>query len=312
MEFVGRRAGGIGSRPRLTVMRLLPLLLVAVAGALLVRDTSGPAATPGPAEPAAAVAAFAKVPLGFAPNRGQSDPATLFEAKGPGYAFGFSRAGCRSSSARASGPPACGFASWTAAPGRASSRSAACRARSTTSAARPPATHTGLPSFAELRYREVWPGIDMYARGERGALKYEFHIRPGADPGRHRPRVRWRPGARDPPDGGLRVHTELGSASDRPPVSYQVVDGKRVPVRSNFALRRRLRLRLRRGQPRLGPAASHRPRVSSTPPTWASRRSAAATSRSTLRATLIWPARRSRRTSPPHPDPYDTTIRCQP
>jgi hypothetical protein len=38
----------------------------------------------------------------------------------------------------------------------------------------------GLPTYGELVYRELWPGIDMAVRGAEGRLKYEFVVRPGA------------------------------------------------------------------------------------------------------------------------------------
>ena len=46
--------------------------------------------------------------------------------------------------------------------------------------------HTNLPTYGELTYRELWPGIDMVFRGSAGKLKYEFHVKPGADPSRIR------------------------------------------------------------------------------------------------------------------------------
>jgi hypothetical protein len=40
----------------------------------------------------------------------------------------------------------------------------------------------GLPTYGELVYRELWPGVDMVFRGAGGKLEYEFFLRPGADP----------------------------------------------------------------------------------------------------------------------------------
>ena len=38
----------------------------------------------------------------------------------------------------------------------------------------------GLPQYRGVVYRDLWPGIDMKLRTDSGALKYEFHVRPGA------------------------------------------------------------------------------------------------------------------------------------
>lgn len=43
----------------------------------------------------------------------------------------------------------------------------------------PAAWRTGLPTFAEVWYRDLWPGIDLVFRGIM-APKSEFHVRPGA------------------------------------------------------------------------------------------------------------------------------------
>ncbi|NHJ14965.1 MAG: hypothetical protein EAX95_14890 [Candidatus Thorarchaeota archaeon] len=42
---------------------------------------------------------------------------------------------------------------------------------------------TGLQDFAELRYREIYPGIDLVYRIDGGSLKYEFVVAPGGGPG---------------------------------------------------------------------------------------------------------------------------------
>src|SRR2546425_651806 len=40
-----------------------------------------------------------------------------------------------------------------------------------------------VPSFGEIIYRELYPGIDLSYGSENGRLKSEFHVRSGADPG---------------------------------------------------------------------------------------------------------------------------------
>ena len=44
----------------------------------------------------------------------------------------------------------------------------------------PQAGSRGLSQYREVVYRDLWPGIDMKLRDDSGALKYEFHVRPGA------------------------------------------------------------------------------------------------------------------------------------
>jgi hypothetical protein len=95
----------------------------------------------------------------------------------------------------------------------------------------------GLPTYRELTYRELWPGIDLVFRGRGGTLKYEFHVAPGADVRAiglaYRGAERLSLGS----GGGLLVHTALGTLTDARPVSYQRRKGRRIAVESRYALR---------------------------------------------------------------------------
>ena len=42
--------------------------------------------------------------------------------------------------------------------------------------------HIGVPNYARVRYREVYPGIDLAYHGDRRKLEYDFIVSPGADP----------------------------------------------------------------------------------------------------------------------------------
>jgi len=59
---------------------------------------------------------------------------------------------------------------------------------------------TDVPTYGEIVYANVWPGIDVAFRGDSGQLKYEFRLRPGARPeataGTPRPAARARGGSR--------------------------------------------------------------------------------------------------------------------
>jgi Beta-propeller repeat/Domain of unknown function DUF11 len=42
--------------------------------------------------------------------------------------------------------------------------------------------HSGIPQFARVRYRDVYPGIDLVYYGNQGRLEYDFEVAPGSDP----------------------------------------------------------------------------------------------------------------------------------
>ena len=103
----------------------------------------------------------------------------------------------------------------------------------------PAERRTGLRTYERVVYRNLWPGVDMVFAGQNGELKYEFLVRPGA---RVRDiRLAYGGAKRLSLDrqGNLRIDTSLGVLADARPLSYQLVAGKRKPVRSSFALDRR-------------------------------------------------------------------------
>ena len=75
---------------------------------------------------------------------------------------------------------------------------------------------TGLPTFSKVVYKELWPGIDLVYRGMDNKLKYEFVVKPGADPGNIRLGYRGVTEASVTDSGGLRVETPAGSFEDSP------------------------------------------------------------------------------------------------
>lgn len=47
---------------------------------------------------------------------------------------------------------------------------------------RPSRWRTGIPSYARVRYRNVYPGIDLIFYGKQRQLEFDFLVAPGADP----------------------------------------------------------------------------------------------------------------------------------
>jgi hypothetical protein len=89
---------------------------------------------------------------------------------------------------------------------------------------------TGAATWRRIRYRDLWPGIDLAYSGGPGELKYEFTVAPGADPSRIRLGYRGAERTRLGAGGDVEVTTGLGSFVDAAPVAWQEVDGSRVPV----------------------------------------------------------------------------------
>jgi hypothetical protein len=175
------------------------------------------------------------VPLAFVPNAGQSDPSVRFEARGAGV-------GIRLTDTRAM------LALERGRRGHALElRFAGANRQPRVEGIDPQPGRVNyigrgggqadLPSYGGVIYRDLWPGIDMVLRSGDGRLKYEFHVAPGADSARIRLAYR---GARRlslASGGALRIGTSLGTLHDQRPVSWQTIDGARVPVGSRYAVR---------------------------------------------------------------------------
>jgi beta-propeller repeat-containing protein/thrombospondin type 3 repeat protein len=226
--------GTLALKEHLPFAGLLTLALMSVAAiSSSVPDTS----TDGPAEATKRGRAnLARVPLSFVPNHGQTDSRVRFEAPGPGVHVYVTEAKVVLALNRGNDGHALELRFPGANPhpriepislrqGRVSYLG---RGRA----------HAGLPTYGGVEYRELWPGIDLALRGERGKLKYEFLLSPGADPSRIRLAYAGADQVSLSSGGALQVGTSLGTVRDAPPRSWQTVGGERQAVPSRYRLGR--------------------------------------------------------------------------
>ena len=241
---------------RLMRMRLrfrslgLALLSVTAAGVLL---QIGPAeasskkarGSTASATKQQALAAYGKLPLSFTANAGQTDARVRYSAQGAGFSVFLTRREAMLSLQRP-GKQRRGRGVALALRFLGSNRNVAIRGerpgpgRVNYLLGNDPAKwRTGLRTYERVVYRNLWPGVDMVFAGQNGELKYEFLVRPGARVGDIRLAYRGAKRLSLDRQGNLRIGTSLGVLTDTRPVSYQLVAGRRVPVRSSFALHRR-------------------------------------------------------------------------
>ncbi len=95
---------------------------------------------------------------------------------------------------------------------------------------------TAIPTYRQVAYLDLWPGIDLVYTAEAGEVKQTFVVRPGADPDRIRLAWRGATGVAADAAGALVVTTPAGSFTDAPPVAYQPSGGKRAPVAAAYAV----------------------------------------------------------------------------
>jgi len=179
-----------------------------------------------------AVTAGPNVPVFFAANQGQAPRAVRFVAKGSGLTAYFLRNEIQfhargmwiqvqfegaSSAVRVEGSsPLPGRANFLI--GEASH------------------WHRDVPTFGAVRYRHLYPGIDMIYGGEGARLKSEFVLAPGADPSLIRIHYG---GAGTPaaePDGSLSIAVGEQRLGEAAPYIYQERNGVKTPVEGRYAI----------------------------------------------------------------------------
>ncbi|MCL6600113.1 MAG: SBBP repeat-containing protein, partial [Alicyclobacillus macrosporangiidus] len=95
---------------------------------------------------------------------------------------------------------------------------------------------TDLPTYHEVVYRDLWPGIDLLFTGKNGRLKSELIVKPGANIEDIRIRYQGAERLSLDDEGNLEIHTPYGTLLEERPVSMQEIEGQKVPVMSYFVL----------------------------------------------------------------------------
>lgn len=205
---------------------------------------------------------YAKLPLSFEPNQGQADSQFKFLARGSGYTLLLSPAeadlGLRSSAASSSthakdpGTPSATKGAKTPDP------YAILRLRflgADTSAQiegldqqpgvsnyyignEPTKWRTNVPHFSCVRFKNLYPGIDIVFYGNQSQLEHDFIVSPGADPTKIRLRVDGTKKMSFDADGNLLLSVSGGTLHFSKPFIYQQSDAQtKTPVEGRFVRR---------------------------------------------------------------------------
>ena len=182
-----------------------------------------------------------EMPLSFAPNVGQTDERVGYVAQGAGYSFFFTDAEAVLSFAPGADDVmgSSGLALALRFLGADAEASPEADSRAAGTVNRLTGSGDGLsdvPTYEKLIYRELWPNIDLAIHGQGGELRYEFHLRPGADPRDIRLAYAGADGLAVGSDGDMVIDTPLGDLTDARPVAYQELDGRYVSVESRHAI----------------------------------------------------------------------------
>lgn len=96
--------------------------------------------------------------------------------------------------------------------------------------------HQGVPRYARVHYRGVYPGIDAVYHGAQ-PLEFDFVVRAGADPNRIRLEFRGERGITTDKSGNLVLTLPTGEMRLLKPVAYQEQNGVRQAVSAHFVVK---------------------------------------------------------------------------
>jgi PKD repeat protein len=264
LHRIGFKIPTIATPPRRSAVQALPLfprlrsspaIYMAMFGLIVALSTlpvlgHAPAPPVGPLEGAPNLASgFGRLPLVFVPNQGQSSMPTRFEAHGMGGSLAFAPQEIMLTLPGASDAP---FAETTGNPGQtlrlrfidANPALVIDAGRSLPGEVNyylgsdSGQWYTHLPTYADINYRHLYPGIDLRYEGTDGQLKSTFTVAPGADPAR----IRWGySGAQAVTLDGATGNLQIGLSGqtqvvEQAPVAWQESDGRRVPVPVTYAI----------------------------------------------------------------------------
>jgi Beta-propeller repeat len=182
-------------KTRLSKLARISLVALTASGCALAQGTpaSKSASQPDPAAKAQSMETYARLPLSFEANQGQTDSRVKFLAQGPGYTLFLT------SDEAVLALPAPSHADKPGAD-RENSPTMAMRLVGANPASRisgleelegksnyfigndPAKWRTNIPNYAKVRYREVYPGVDLVYYGSQERVEYDFVVAAGSDP----------------------------------------------------------------------------------------------------------------------------------
>jgi hypothetical protein len=207
-------------------------------------------------------AEYGKLPLSFEANRGQSDPRVKFISRGQGYSLFLTDTGVVLALTRRHGSehvPQPNRAQKTRATGMETAAGAASAVLRVKLAGANPAPRvegleqlpgrsnyfigndpakwrTDVPQYAKVRYRDVYPGVDLVYYGNQQHVEHDFIVAPGADPSQIRFSVDAANRMELSATGDLVLHTTDGDVRLRKPTIYEQDGAARKEVAGGYTV----------------------------------------------------------------------------
>jgi Bacterial Ig domain/Carboxypeptidase regulatory-like domain/FG-GAP-like repeat/Beta-propeller repeat len=187
---------------------------------------------------------YGKLPINFEPNVGQTDGAVKFLARGQGYSLfltdtqavlalqkrGKTKAQDKNAVVRMQIEGA------NAAP-KASGLDQTEGKSNYFIGNNPEKWQTEVPNFRQVKYEQIYSGIDLVYYGNGQQLEYDFLVQPNANPDQIKLKFDGIKSAKiDRKSGDLLLETGAGTIRQHKPLVYQNIDGERKEIASSYKL----------------------------------------------------------------------------
>ena len=98
--------------------------------------------------------------------------------------------------------------------------------------------HTGVPTFARVRYRGLFPGVDAIFYGNKGGIEYDLVLVPGADPAKISFALEGATSMRLANSGDLVLALQDAEVRQLKPMVYQEMNGARRLLPAHYIIHR--------------------------------------------------------------------------
>jgi hypothetical protein len=95
-----------------------------------------------------------------------------------------------------------------------------------------------VATYAKVRYKNIYPGIDLVYYGNPSQMEYDFEVAPGANPQQIQFEVKGADSVSvDRSSGDLVLQTKQGALHMKSPVLYQTVNQMRLPIAGGYSMK---------------------------------------------------------------------------
>lgn len=190
---------------------------------------------------------YAKLPLRFEANEGQTNRDVRFLARGQGYNLFLTATGAvlRLQTPRCETSEACQPDQSvlrmnllnTQTPTRIVGRGELAGKSHYFLSDDPAQWRANVPNYAQVEYKNIYPGIDLVYYGKQQQLEYDFVVAPKANPNAIKLDFRGPQSLQLAANGDLLLQLGNGEVRLHKPVAYQTINGRRHTVAVNYTLR---------------------------------------------------------------------------